>query len=47
MGASRVHRDAPFEVEVNIPPIEAVTPNTEINLLVTDYRWRASRQHGT
>ena len=47
MGASRVHKEAPFKVEVNVPPIEAFTPNTEIDLLVTDYHWYGSRQHGT
>ena len=46
MGASRVHMEAPLEVE-NVPPIEAFTPNTEIDLVVTDYRWHASRQQGT
>ena len=44
MGASRVHREA-LEVEVNIPPMEAFTPNTEIDLLVTDYRCFPSARH--
>lgn len=44
MGASCVHREAPVEVAVNVPSIEAFTPDTEINLLVTDYHWDTSYQ---
>ena len=47
MGASRVHREAPFDVDVNVPRMGAFTANTEIDLLVTDYHWHSSRQHRT
>ena len=37
IGALYVDRKAPVEVAVNVPSMEAFTPDTEMNLLVTDY----------